>query len=98
MVKAFFDFMKQFWKKYASIYQEAHGEALAPGEKRTLVLCTCVEETKEAAIKSVRDGHDEMWKFLGPYGWSKGYMGPDGGQHNLVLSPPSKSLWRIKFG
>ena len=25
-----------------------------------------------------RMGHDEFWKFLGPYGWSKGYMGADG--------------------
>tara|TARA_X000000368_G_scaffold108537_1_gene84345 strand:- start:3885 stop:5036 length:1152 start_codon:yes stop_codon:yes gene_type:complete len=82
-----FDFMKQFWEKYATIYQESHGVALAPGEKRTLVLCTCVDETKEAAIKSVRDGHDEMWKFLGPYGWSKGYMGPDGGPAQSGLIP-----------
>ena len=29
-------------------------------------------------VESVRDGHDEFWKFLGPYGWSKGYMGADG--------------------
>ena len=25
-----------------------------------------------------RPGHDEFWKFLGPYGWSRGYMGTDG--------------------
>ena len=29
-------------------------------------------------MASVRDGHDELWKFLGPYGWSKGYIGKDG--------------------
>jgi hypothetical protein len=27
---------------------------------------------------SARPGHDEFWKFLGPYGWSRGYMGEDG--------------------
>jgi hypothetical protein len=27
---------------------------------------------------SARPGHDEFWKFLGPYGWSRGYMGADG--------------------
>ena len=32
----------------------------------------------EQAIDKVRPGHDEFWKFLGPYGWSKGYMGADG--------------------
>ena len=45
-----FEFMKQFWNKYASIYQEAHGIDLGPGEKRTLVLCTCIEDTHESAI------------------------------------------------
>ena len=43
-----------------------------------LVLNTCVEDTREQAIESVRPGHDEFWKFLGPYGWSKGYMADDG--------------------
>jgi len=37
-----------------------------------------VDDSREAAVASVRDGHDEFWKFLGPYGWSKGYMGDDG--------------------
>jgi alkanesulfonate monooxygenase SsuD/methylene tetrahydromethanopterin reductase-like flavin-dependent oxidoreductase (luciferase family) len=71
-------FMKQYWDRFAEIYAETHGRALEPGEKRMLVLNTCVEDTHEAAIDSVRNGHDEYWKFLGPYGWSKGYMGPDG--------------------
>jgi alkanesulfonate monooxygenase SsuD/methylene tetrahydromethanopterin reductase-like flavin-dependent oxidoreductase (luciferase family) len=29
-------------------------------------------------MASARPGHDEFWKFLGPYGWSKGYMAADG--------------------
>jgi alkanesulfonate monooxygenase SsuD/methylene tetrahydromethanopterin reductase-like flavin-dependent oxidoreductase (luciferase family) len=29
-------------------------------------------------VRTARDGHDEFWKFLGPYGWSRGYMGEDG--------------------
>ena len=28
-----------------------------------------------------------MWKFLGPYGWSKGYMGPDGKPAKAGLIP-----------
>ena len=82
-----FDFMKQFWDRFADIYEETHNVSLAPGEKRTLVVCTCVEDTHEAAVNSVRNGHDEMWKFLGPYGWSKGYMGPDGGPAQSGLIP-----------
>ncbi len=71
-------FAKQFWDRYAEIYAESHCIELAPGEKRTLVVCTSVDDTKEAALDRVRNGHDEFWKFLGPYGWSRGYMGPDG--------------------
>ena len=33
-----------------------------------------MEEARATALA----GHDEFWKFLGPYGWSRGYMGPDG--------------------
>ncbi|HSB85002.1 MAG TPA: LLM class flavin-dependent oxidoreductase [Ilumatobacteraceae bacterium] len=70
-------YVKQRWEKYAEIYEQHHG-SLAPGEKRNLVLNICVEDTHEEAWRSARTGHDEFWKFLGPYGWSKGYMGADG--------------------
>jgi len=47
----------------------------------------CVADTREEAMAKVRPGHDEMWKFLGPYGWSKGYMGPDGKPAKAGLIP-----------
>ncbi len=72
------EFTRQWWEKYASTYAEAHGRELDPGEKRLLVLNVCIEDSYEAAKDSVRDGHDEFWKFLGPYGWSRGYMGENG--------------------
>ena len=81
------EFMKQFWDRFADIYAETHGAELAAGEKRTLVVNTCVADSREEAIASVRDGHDEYWKFLGPYGWSKGYMGADGGPAEAGLIP-----------
>jgi alkanesulfonate monooxygenase SsuD/methylene tetrahydromethanopterin reductase-like flavin-dependent oxidoreductase (luciferase family) len=71
-------FVKMRWERFAATYAETHGRELERGEQRQLVLCTRVEDTHEQAVDSVRDGHDEFWKFLGPYGWSKGYMGPDG--------------------
>ncbi len=43
-----------------------------------MVVSTCIGDTYEQAVEMVRPGHDEFWKFLGPYGWSKGYMGDDG--------------------
>ncbi len=73
-----YSFLARFWETYAAKYEASHGSALAPGEKRMLVVNVRVEDTHEAAIDSARDGHDEFWKFLGPYGWSRGYMGPDG--------------------
>ena len=71
-------FVKMRWERFAEIYEAAHGRELGRGEHRLLVLNVRVADTHEAAVASVRDGHDEFWKFLGPYGWSKGYMGPDG--------------------
>ena len=71
-------FIRSRWEQFAETWAEAHGRELERGEHRQLVLCTRVEDTHEQAVNAVRNGHDEFWKFLGPYGWSKGYMGPDG--------------------
>ncbi len=71
-------FIKTRWEQFAETWAAAHDRELDPGEHRQLVLCTRVEDTHEQAVDAVRPGHDEFWKFLGPYGWSKGYMGPDG--------------------
>jgi alkanesulfonate monooxygenase SsuD/methylene tetrahydromethanopterin reductase-like flavin-dependent oxidoreductase (luciferase family) len=43
-----------------------------------LVLNMHIDDTHEKALETARPGHDEFWKFLGPYGWSRGYMGDDG--------------------
>jgi alkanesulfonate monooxygenase SsuD/methylene tetrahydromethanopterin reductase-like flavin-dependent oxidoreductase (luciferase family) len=73
-----YSFIKRMWDSYGTRYAEAHGVELAPGDKRILVVAVRVEDTREQAIASARDAHDEFWKFLGPYGWSRGYMGADG--------------------
>ncbi len=72
------EFTRQWWQKYGDTYAETHGRELDAGEKRLLVLNVCIEDSYEAAKDSVRNGHDEFWKFLAPYGWSRGYMGADG--------------------
>jgi hypothetical protein len=67
------------WERYAQVYAETHGgAALAPGEKRMVVLNTCLADTREEAMARARPGHDEFWRFLGPYGWTRAYLGPDG--------------------
>ena len=73
-----YSFIKRFWDTYGENYTEAHGIELAAHEKRMLVASIRIEDTMEEAMASARPGHDEVWKFLGPYGWSRGYMGPDG--------------------
>ncbi len=72
------EFVRSRWERFAEIYDAHHSTALSPGEKRQLVLNIRVEDTHEQAWERARTGHDEFWKFLGPYGWSKGYMGADG--------------------
>ncbi len=93
-------FVKMRWERFAEIYAAEHGRELQRGEHRLLVLCVRVEDTHEAAVDSVRDGHDEFWKFLGPYGWSKGYMGEDGRPAKPGLIPTleesiSQKIWVV---
>jgi len=71
-------FIKRFWDVYGQKYEAAHGETLPTSAKRMLVISVRIEDTYEEAYTSATPGHDEFWKFLGPYGWSRGYMGPDG--------------------
>ena len=71
-------FIKRMWDRYGELHEQHHGAALAPGDKRMLVVSVRIEDTHEDALRTARDGHDEFWKFLGPYGWSRGYMGADG--------------------
>jgi alkanesulfonate monooxygenase SsuD/methylene tetrahydromethanopterin reductase-like flavin-dependent oxidoreductase (luciferase family) len=71
-------FIKRFWDRYGELYAATHGTELAPADKRMLVIAVRIEDTYEQAVASATAGHDEFWKFLGPYGWSRGYMGPDG--------------------
>lgn len=65
---------KQWWEEYGEIYEATHGTTLGRGEKRMLVLNVKIADTHEAAMAAARPGHDELWKFLGPYGWGKGYV------------------------
>jgi alkanesulfonate monooxygenase SsuD/methylene tetrahydromethanopterin reductase-like flavin-dependent oxidoreductase (luciferase family) len=75
------------WAAFARTYEAAHGRALPRGERRMLVLNVAVGDTHEQAVAQVRDGHDEFWRFLGPYGWGRGYLGPDGRPANEDFIP-----------
>ena len=73
-----YSFIKRFWDTYGEKYAAHHGVELPTQEKRMLVVSVRIEDTYEKARETALPGHDEFWKFLGPYGWSRGYMGPDG--------------------
>jgi alkanesulfonate monooxygenase SsuD/methylene tetrahydromethanopterin reductase-like flavin-dependent oxidoreductase (luciferase family) len=66
------------WHAFAANYAASRGQPLRRGEKRMLVLNVSLGDTREQAMAGVRDGHDEFWRFLAPYGWGRGYVGPDG--------------------
>ena len=80
-------FIRRLWDRYGQLYQQHHGVELAPGDKRQIVVSLRIEDTLERAMQTARNGHDEFWKFLGPYGWSKGYMGADGKPAKAGLIP-----------
>jgi alkanesulfonate monooxygenase SsuD/methylene tetrahydromethanopterin reductase-like flavin-dependent oxidoreductase (luciferase family) len=71
-------FIKRMWDRYGEVHEATHGPGLKEHEQRMLVVSVRIEDTHEQAMRTARDGHDEFWKFLGPYGWSRGYMGEDG--------------------
>ncbi len=73
-----YSFIKRFWDIYGEKYEQVHGVTLAAHEKRMLVVAVRIEDSYEKARATAVNGHDEFWKFLGPYGWSRGYMGEDG--------------------
>jgi alkanesulfonate monooxygenase SsuD/methylene tetrahydromethanopterin reductase-like flavin-dependent oxidoreductase (luciferase family) len=81
------EFVARDWQRYADNYAEVHRAPPGPGERRMLVLNVRVGDTYEDAIASARPGHDEFWKFLGPYGWSRGYRARDGSHSPPGLIP-----------
>ncbi|WP_157892140.1 MULTISPECIES: LLM class flavin-dependent oxidoreductase [Frankia] len=66
------------WRAFAETFEQVHGRPLERGERRMLVLNVAVGDTRAQAMATVRAGHDEFWRFLAPYGWGRGYVGPDG--------------------
>jgi alkanesulfonate monooxygenase SsuD/methylene tetrahydromethanopterin reductase-like flavin-dependent oxidoreductase (luciferase family) len=70
--------LKRNWQRYADLVEHYHGDRLRTGEDRQAVLNLVVADSHEAALDLARPGHDEFWRFLGPYGWSKAYADDNG--------------------
>ncbi len=72
-------FIKRNWDRFGELWVRHQGEAGGPA-KRMVVLNVRIGDSYEEACQSLRPGHDEFWKFLGPYGWSRGYLDAATGQ------------------
>ncbi|HYW89447.1 MAG TPA: LLM class flavin-dependent oxidoreductase, partial [Chloroflexota bacterium] len=51
---------------------------LQPGEDRQVVLNVHIGDTHEKALEGARNGHDEFFRFLAPYGRSRSYLDEHG--------------------
>jgi alkanesulfonate monooxygenase SsuD/methylene tetrahydromethanopterin reductase-like flavin-dependent oxidoreductase (luciferase family) len=70
--------LKRGWQQYGDLVERYHGVRLRPGEDRQSVINSVIASSHEQALELARPGHDEFWKFLGPYGWSKAYADGSG--------------------
>ena len=70
--------LRQGWRLFQDLYEEIHGTSLRKGQHRMLVINVTIGDTTEHARQIARDGHDEYWKFLGPYGRQVNYLDADG--------------------
>jgi alkanesulfonate monooxygenase SsuD/methylene tetrahydromethanopterin reductase-like flavin-dependent oxidoreductase (luciferase family) len=69
---------KWLWDMYADFAQQHRGVTLAPGQDRCHNIHIHVGRTREEAVRTGRDGHDEFCRFLAPYGRFIGYGQPGG--------------------
>jgi alkanesulfonate monooxygenase SsuD/methylene tetrahydromethanopterin reductase-like flavin-dependent oxidoreductase (luciferase family) len=70
--------LRQGWRLYQDLYEEHHQVVLRRGERRMLVTNVTIGDTSAQAKQIARDGHDEYWKFLGPYGRQVNYLDDEG--------------------
>jgi alkanesulfonate monooxygenase SsuD/methylene tetrahydromethanopterin reductase-like flavin-dependent oxidoreductase (luciferase family) len=70
--------LKRGWQQYADLVERFHGVHLRRGEDRQSVINVVLADSHEQALELAKPGHDEFWKFLGPYGWSKAYADKSG--------------------
>lgn len=67
------DYIAEQWTRFEEVYRSEHGRSADLSSKRMLVLNVRIDDTYEAAMTAARPGHDEFWKFLGPYGRARGH-------------------------
>ncbi|HEY8491865.1 MAG TPA: LLM class flavin-dependent oxidoreductase [Dehalococcoidia bacterium] len=69
--------MRERWRWFGELCA-AHGRDVGAGGHRMLVVNVHVADSTEQAVREMRDGHDEFYKLLAPYGATTHYVDPDG--------------------
>jgi alkanesulfonate monooxygenase SsuD/methylene tetrahydromethanopterin reductase-like flavin-dependent oxidoreductase (luciferase family) len=70
--------LRQGWRLFQDLYEQHHGELLRRGEDRMLVINVTIGDTTDHAMSIARNGHDEFWRFLAPYGRQVNYLDAEG--------------------
>ena len=70
--------LRQGWRLFQDLYEQHHGAPLRRGENRMLVINVTIGDTTEHAMSIARNGHDEFWRFLAPYGRQVNYLDEEG--------------------
>ena len=70
--------LRQGWRLYQDLYEGHHTDVLRRGQHRMLVVNVTIGDTTEHARAIARNGHDEFWRFLAPYGRQVNYLDADG--------------------
>ncbi len=69
--------MRKRWQWFGELCG-ASGRDVGVGGDRMLVVNVHIADSNEAAMAGMRDGHDEFYKLLAPYGATTNYLNPDG--------------------
>jgi len=70
--------LRQGWRLFQDLYERYHDEPLRRGENRMLVINVTIGDSTEHAMSIARNGHDEFWRFLAPYGRQVNYLDAEG--------------------
>jgi alkanesulfonate monooxygenase SsuD/methylene tetrahydromethanopterin reductase-like flavin-dependent oxidoreductase (luciferase family) len=70
--------LRQGWRLYQQLHEAHHGGSLRRGEHRMLVINVTIGDSLEHAKQIARNGHDEFWRFLAPYGRQVNYLDEHG--------------------
>lgn len=70
--------LRQGWRLFHDLREQHHPEPIRRGQHRMLVVNVTIGDSTEHAKAIARNGHDEFWRFLAPYGRQVNYLDEHG--------------------